>query len=58
LSKPEKGKSMEKLTLLLLLTLREKKLPLKNKYSRPVPWDYQIGSDNYQIAPFILKEGK
>ena len=23
-----------------------------------VPWDYQIGDENYQIEPWILKKGK
>tara|TARA_Y100001968_G_scaffold153131_1_gene139970 strand:- start:131 stop:325 length:195 start_codon:yes stop_codon:yes gene_type:complete len=33
-------------------------LPLKNKKTGPVPWDYQIGNENYQIEPWILKKGK
>ena len=33
-------------------------MPLKNKSKRIVPWDYQIGDDNYQIEPWILKKGK
>ena len=31
-------------------------MPLKN--TGPVPWDYEIGDDNYQIEPWILKKGK
>ena len=23
-----------------------------------VPWEYQIGDENYQIEPWILKKGK
>ena len=23
-----------------------------------VPWDYQVGDENYQIEPWILKKGK
>ena len=33
-------------------------MPLKNKNTGTVPWDYQIGDENYQIAPWILKKGK
>ena len=33
-------------------------MPLKNKKTARVPWDYQIGDDNYQIEPWILKKGK
>jgi len=33
-------------------------LPIKNKSKGIVPWDYQIGDDNYQIEPWILKKGK
>ena len=33
-------------------------MPLKNKNTRIVPWDYQIGDENYQIEPWILKKGK
>jgi len=33
-------------------------LPLKNKNKGIVPWDYQIGDENYQIEPWILKKGK
>ena len=33
-------------------------MPLKNKNTRIVPWDYQIGDENYQIEPWMLKKGK
>ena len=33
-------------------------MPLKNKKTGTVPWDYQIGDENYQIEPWILKKGK
>ena len=33
-------------------------MPLKNKNKGIVPWDYQIGDENYQIEPWILKKGK
>ena len=33
-------------------------MPLKNKSKGIVPWDYQIGDENYQIEPWILKKGK
>ena len=33
-------------------------MPIKNKSKGIVPWDYQIGDDNYQIEPWILKKGK
>jgi len=33
-------------------------LPLKNKKTGTVPWDYKIGDENYQIEPWILKKGK
>ena len=33
-------------------------MPLKNKNTGTVPWDYQIGDENYQIEPWILKKGK
>ncbi len=33
-------------------------MPLKNKKKGIVPWDYQIGDENYQIEPWILKKGK
>jgi len=33
-------------------------LPLKNKNKGIVPWDYQIGDENYQIEPWILKKWK
>jgi len=33
-------------------------LETKNKYSDFYPWDYQIGDNNYQREPWILKKGK
>ena len=33
-------------------------MPIKNKRKGIVPWDYQIGDDNYQEEPWILKKGK
>ena len=33
-------------------------MPIKNKSKGIVPWDYQIGNENYQIEPWILKKGK
>ena len=33
-------------------------MPLKNKNTGIVPWDYQIEDENYQIEPWILKKGK
>ena len=33
-------------------------MPLKNKKTGTVPWDYQIGDENYQLQPWILKKGK
>ena len=33
-------------------------MPIKNKRDELVPWDYQIGDENYQIEPWILKKGK
>ena len=33
-------------------------MPLKNKNKGIVPWDYQIGDENYQIEPWTLKKGK
>ncbi len=33
-------------------------MPIKNKSKGIVPWDYQIGDENYQIEPWILKKGK
>ena len=33
-------------------------MPSKNKKKIIVPWDYQIGDENYQIEPWILKKGK
>ena len=33
-------------------------MPLKNKSKGIVPWDYQIGDENYQLEPWILKKGK
>ena len=31
-------------------------MPLKN--TGKFPWDYEIGDENYQIEPWILKKGK
>ena len=33
-------------------------MPIKNKSKGIVPWDYQVGDENYQIEPWILKKGK
>ena len=33
-------------------------MPLKNKKTVTVPWDYKIGDEKYQIEPWILKKGK
>ena len=33
-------------------------MPLKNKKTGVVPWDYKIEEDNYQKEPWILKKGK
>ena len=33
-------------------------MPLKNKTKGIVPWDDQIGDENYQIEHWILKKGK
>tara|TARA_Y100001968_G_scaffold316609_1_gene344672 strand:+ start:869 stop:1141 length:273 start_codon:yes stop_codon:yes gene_type:complete len=33
-------------------------LPSKKKKQGIVPWDYQLGDENYQIEPWILKKGK
>ena len=33
-------------------------MPLKNKNKGIVPWDYQIGDENFQKEPWILKKGK
>ena len=33
-------------------------MPIKNKRKGIVPWDYQIGDENYQIEPWVLKKGK
>tara|TARA_B100000965_G_scaffold303097_1_gene261800 strand:+ start:554 stop:829 length:276 start_codon:yes stop_codon:yes gene_type:complete len=33
-------------------------LPLKNKNTSIVPWDYQVGDKNYQLEPWILKKGR
>ena len=33
-------------------------MPIKNKNKGTGPWDYQIGDENYQIEPWILKKGK
>ena len=33
-------------------------MPSKNKKKLIVPWDYQIGDENYQKEPWILKKGK
>ena len=32
-------------------------MPL-NKKDRLVPWDHNLGENNYQIEPWILKKGK
>tara|TARA_Y100001968_G_scaffold161477_1_gene147693 strand:- start:211 stop:390 length:180 start_codon:yes stop_codon:yes gene_type:complete len=32
-------------------------LPLKNKNTGMVPWDYQIEDENYQKEPWLLKKG-
>ena len=33
-------------------------MPIKNKSKGVIPWGYQIGDNNYQIEPWILKKGK
>ena len=33
-------------------------MPLKNKNKGIVSCDYQIGDENYQLEPWILKKGK
>tara|TARA_B100000579_G_scaffold117625_1_gene94536 strand:+ start:315 stop:587 length:273 start_codon:yes stop_codon:yes gene_type:complete len=33
-------------------------LPSKNKNKGIVPWNYQIGDENHQIEPWILKKKK
>ena len=33
-------------------------MPSKKKKQGIVPWDYQLGDENYQIEPWILKKGK
>ena len=33
-------------------------MPLKNKNTDIVPWDYKIGDANYQSEAWILKKGK
>jgi len=33
-------------------------LPLKNKSSKPVPWELNIEDSNYQEEPWKLKKGK
>ena len=33
-------------------------MPIKNKSKGIISWDYQIGDENYQIEPWILKKGK
>ena len=33
-------------------------MPLKNKNTSIVPWDYQIGDKNFQLEPWVLKKGK
>ena len=33
-------------------------MQLKNKNKRIVPWDHQIGDENYHKEPWILKKGK
>ena len=32
-------------------------MPL-NKKKGQVPWDYEVGDNNYQVEPWILKKGK
>ena len=33
-------------------------MPSKKTKQLIVPWEYQIGDENYQIEPWILKKGK
>ena len=33
-------------------------MPLKNKSSKPVPWELNIEDSNYQEEPWKLKKGK
>ncbi len=33
-------------------------MSLKNKNNDIFPWDYQIGDENFQKAPWILNKGK
>ena len=33
-------------------------MSLKNQTNGIYPWDYQIGDDNFQLEPWILKKGK
>ncbi len=33
-------------------------MPLKNKSSKPVPWELNIEDSNYQEQPWKLKKGK
>ena len=33
-------------------------MSLKNQTNDIYPWDYQIGDDNYQLEPWILRKGK
>ena len=33
-------------------------MPIKNKSKGIVPWDYQIGDENFQKEPWILNKGK
>ena len=33
-------------------------MSLKNQTNGIYPWDYQIGDDNFQFEPWILKKGK
>jgi hypothetical protein len=33
-------------------------LSLQNQTNNIFPWDYQIGDDNFQEEPWILKKGK
>ena len=33
-------------------------MPIKNKKTVIVPWDYPIEDENHQIEPWILKKGK
>ncbi len=33
-------------------------MSLKNQTNGIYPWDYQIGDDNFQFEPWILRKGK